>query len=211
MTRNYKRRLHVGYEEGAPRLAPQGSADRYGSGRNGVYAPEFDNPLCDKWKRQGWRYERQPKIGLFYPSPNGFNDPLSVALVVDFLMRIEPNYMMTSSLLADGLREQFPHIAWDSVTVGRIMMGLVEEAAQTSRPNHQKPPLEESRYTNGRVFRINPSPGNHYWLAQLREYFGNLAIEHVEQARVGEKPDRTGQIWADVTTLPWGVAPRWKG
>lgn len=205
--RTFRPRKHIGFEPGVIRIADRRSSDKYGSGRNGVWAPEFDPKLIDKWKRQGWRYERQPKIGLIYPDVNGFNDPLSVALVVDLVMRLEPNKYIPSSVLVSLLSEQFPHILWDAVTVGRIMKALVEEAADRRAPGGAEPPLTEIRFSDGRVFLIHANPGNHYWLAQVREYFGTLAEQYVAAAHKGEKLDRSGQIWADVTTLPWGVAP----
>ena len=195
------------FQAGAPRLAEPESSDRYGNGRRGVWNPNLPNPMVLRWKRQVWRAERQVRTMVYYPSKNGFNDPLTITCLLDLLIRMEPATFLNAPVLVDFLEDEYPQIVWDAVTVGRIMKALVEEAAITERPNNQPAPIIEYRYSDGRVYMINPSPGNHYWLCQLREYFGRCAEKYARDLRGDEPPSRDGQIWADVTTLPWGEPP----
>lgn len=204
----YRPRKHHGFSPGAPRIAPIESSGHYGNGRRGVWNPEYPDHLVKKWTRQGMRGDRQKPVGLIMPMPNGFNDPISIALVVDLLLRIEYGTFLNSALLSEMLQREFPHIIWDPVTVGRIMKALVEESFDRRPPNGGQPPIEEIRLSDGRVYMLHlDNPYHHAWLAKVREHFGKLAEAAVKAANEGERPVRDGQVWADVTTIQWGSKP----
>lgn len=169
-----------------------------------VGAPQpFSDNLCDKWRREGWRYERQPKIGLLMRVRNSHNSPLCIALVTDLLLRTEPEATFSALSFTTALWEEFPHIMWDQYTVGRILRNLCDEAAQTDRINDQLPPVASMKWGGLTMYMVNASRQNWWWLGHVREAFGQAA--QAEWDSMSDSPTRDDSAWAPIDTVPkWG-------
>lgn len=153
----------------------------------------------DKWRRQVWRYERQPKSGLSLPMLNGRNNPIAIMCVVDALMRIDdPNLYIVSSAFSDLMNVKYPHVRWDAVTCGRILSELAATAEDLKGPEHIQPPIYQTWWNGKRVYGLNPSILGHYWWGELREFLGDKSEQFIQTFReTGEAP-LNPTIWAEI-------------
>ena len=86
--------------------------------------PIFSSLIMDRWRRQAGRFANQPKSAITYPVANGINDPLTWAMLVDALLRLDPDTYINSAPLTAMLEPEYPQIIWDPVTVGRVLSEL---------------------------------------------------------------------------------------
>lgn len=74
--------------------------------------------------RRKIRFERWEQST--YPIRNGYNDPLSCMLVLMGLLNIDEHVQLRASDYANWLSLRYPQVAWDAVTVGKILAVLAE-------------------------------------------------------------------------------------
>lgn len=129
-------------------------------------------------KAEQYRQQRS----AFYHVKNGYNDPLSNALVLDLLTRLKPDQVLRAGNLTPQLEREYPQIAWDNYTVGRIMGNLAVFCKSQGFDY-----VEMNRDYLGRYMTVDPTPESMAWLIDLRERVGQLAHEAVIASRRGEK------------------------
>ena len=56
----------------------------------------FPRQATERWRRQMGRFTNQPRGGLQYPTTNGHFDPLSIASLMDLILRSRPPEMRVS-------------------------------------------------------------------------------------------------------------------
>lgn len=180
----------------------------------------------DKWRYEGWRYERQPRIGLQMPQINGYECPISFLLVVDALMRTDPKAEIYASTFTDLLRGEFPHIIWDSQTVGRLL-SRVAELSMESRSHRARHPqgvepaqfLVREEVSGLYRYILFAGAGNQLWAGTVREFMSRWVakwlIEIADDAQRGRyrrtRPTYSRGDWfEELRTAPWGrFEPDW--
>ena len=173
--------------------------------------PIFSSLIMDRWRRQAGRFANQPKSAITYPVANGINDPLTWAMLVDALLRLDPDTYINSAPLTAMLEPEYPQIIWDPVTVGRVLSELHAYARDLERPNK---PFDEwclfDRTANGstRNYIIAPDEVSRLWLGCVREYLGQQAITKVEEWRMFGKEPRPGEKFTyPIAKITWGQRP----
>lgn len=151
-----------------------------------------------------WNSDRR---NLFYPSPNGYNDPVSIAFVLDALIRIPHEAPIRATWLASFLNAEYTSVVWDATCVGRILGELAEEADEDARGRVERAPIRRAQDYKGNYFwtqRSNPELGlwTGKWLSDRREWMGAKAREAAKTVRRGQhsaksKRGLADNVWAD--------------
>lgn len=158
--------------------------------------PALFSPGTTKvWKRQ------RP---LAHPQPNSHFDPVSIALTLDAILRMEHDHLIRARPLADLLNEEYPQVMWDAVTVGKILASIVEAAKASGAPENE-PPLARGVTSGAAFFAVHPSVLNWRWLAALRHAMGARAEEVIEtERRLGKRLARPDFPWDVTEGIEWG-------
>lgn len=155
-------------------------------------------------RMQRWAADRR---NLFYPTPNGYNDPLSVAFVLDALVRMPKDHAFRAKTLTELLAREYPAVVWDSVIVGRILAELADEAAQDGNNDPARVVLRRGHDYKGGFYWLQPTDPKlgrmtDRWLSDRREWVGTRAREATKAPRHGSRSPKAGRglrdmIWAD--------------
>lgn len=161
----------------------------------------FPKPVTERWRRQMGRYTNQPKGPLAYPVPNGVNDPLSIACVLDLVLRLEVGPYMSGGNLAFELNRSYEQVIWDAVTVGKILSDVVSFAdlLEMPSPHHQRP-LYLRKHGGIRNYIVHDDPHGWQWIGLIREYMGRKAEEYIRERR----QDRPDSVWEPVMGFKYG-------
>lgn len=175
-------------------------------------------PKTDPWGLLGlpetaatlsYRARRGMRHGLTLrqPTPNGIHDPMSHMLIVETLLNVKPYEQFPTRALVGLLRLQFPWMAWDLVTVGRIL-GDLEEALVDVAPGPIQP-LHRKRLRDGTYWTMNQTEAGWLVLVGLRRELQKLAELEIEQLQRGQKPDRLSSPLEECRSLrpAWANEP----
>jgi hypothetical protein len=149
--------------------------------------PVFTEAAMNQWKAQ--------QTTLIRPFRNGRRDPVTIALVLDLLLRMEHDKIVRTTETVALLRYHYPQASWDVTTVGRILSELADIAADSGagRPY----PLEKDEDATGcKIYAVHVTPANWQWLGKIRHAMGRKAATILE-----EEPRRGGK------RLPWNASP----
>jgi hypothetical protein len=139
--------------------------------------------------------------GLKHRARSGFNDPLSVALVLDALIHSFPAAYVRATYLTLWLNRNRSDFIWEPITVGRILGEIVDVSAETFAGSE---PLPVDRGTDwrGHYMVIDPDGGatGRLWLMKLLSGLVRKCEEVVEDEEDGVVAARNGSVWADVET-----------
>ena len=91
---------------------------------------------------------RHGRTTFFHRAKNGINDPYTFFHVVETLLDIEPNRQFNSGQLAAHLNQENPLLAWDAITVGRVLNDILENLAEAN-PDEKFQPLTRYRDWSG--------------------------------------------------------------
>lgn len=161
----------------------------------------FPRAATERWRRQMGRFTNQPRGALVYPSHNGHFDPLSIAAVVDCILRLEIGPYINAGNLAYELTRHYDQIVWDPVTVGRILSDLVSFAHELKMPSEQHEyPVYLRKHGGIRNYIIHNDPNGWQWLGLVRDYMGNKATEFVRE----NNRERSVDLWNPVFDFKYG-------
>jgi hypothetical protein len=146
--------------------------------------------------KQRRKWQRQVKT-LYYPTPCGYNDPLSVVCVVDFLMRVNPAETIRAKYVCDLLTVLNPQLVWNAVTVGQILAEISLLATESFRDPDQRA-LVRTRDWQGNRWHINATASAWKWLTLLRDHAGKLAETQIKAVAEGKEVRRNGSVWVDL-------------
>lgn len=156
----------------------------------------FADGTTKTWIRQ--------RPALAHPQRNSHNDPVTVALLLDGMLRLEHDHVLRAKPLADLLNEQYPQLLWDAVTVGKILASLSEAAKASGAPETELP-LERGVTSGAAFFAFRPSVLNWRWLASLRHAMGRKAEEVIQTERkLGKAIARPDFPWDAFAEVEWG-------
>jgi hypothetical protein len=159
------------YRRERPQLTP-GDRSRYFSREKLGTNRLFTEYQIKKWSGQA--------RNLRHAQAAGRQDPLSIMLVLDLLLRIEPEYEIRARDVTDLLSVEHPDIWWDSVTTGRILTKLKEVIDQYCTAEAGRRPLEMETDRDGAYYVMVPSISNWIMLGEMRERMGTLAEQVIE-------------------------------
>lgn len=116
-----------------------------------------------------------------YVHQNGHNDPLSVALVIDTIMRMKPSEEMRARFFTALLTQVHPRVRWDAITVGKILGEISEMASQRFGRNEAIVKQRRDRY--GFWWTLKPTHDTWAWLLMLLDHAWKKFEERDEQLR----------------------------
>lgn len=176
----------------------------------------FTQNTVDRWRREAGHTRSASEIVPAWP--NGRNDPASIALVLDCLLRLSPGPNITSAMLVGFLQDQYAQIDWDAVTVGRILGQLVD-AAHDKTPHgtyeggnpdapithEQNAPIYKWRNAGLTQFCIEDNLPARHWLGAARSLAARMARYRLKNVTTA---DPTGElVWGPFSDLPYGTNP----
>jgi len=162
---------------------------------NAAYVPTdlagyFERPK----ETRTWQHQVQTS---FHPSRAGHNDPLSVMLVLDTLMRIRPSDMIRAKYLVGLLRQLHPHLIWNTVTVGHIL-GELSELAEEAFEDTERRPLIQKRDFQSNFWQITVTADAWKWFSSLRTLIGKLNADSLARELRGEDVRRDTSVWSQI-------------
>jgi hypothetical protein len=89
-----------------------------------VLMEENDRRLAFERLPKAEQAARRKAPRLVYRVKNGYQDPITVLLVLDVLLDMRTDIEIRSQRLAGFLNERFPSHVWDAVTVGKVLADL---------------------------------------------------------------------------------------
>lgn len=150
-----------------------------------------------KWRQQaGWSKKGRPAY-IHKPSPNGRQDPLSICLVFDCLMRLETDGILQANLMGRILADNYPQVTWDSVTVGYILSSIADVVADRTSP----PPLIRDRSGGLSYYIIADTIEARRWMGVARDFLGEAALNDVDAVRNGQENPLRLTIYEDLGLL----------
>jgi hypothetical protein len=161
----------------------------------------FPRDVTERWRRQMGRFTNQPRGALVYPSPNGHFDPLSIAAVLDCILRLELGTYITGNNLAHELNRSYPQITWDPVTTGKILSDIAGFAAELKLPHEKyEQPFYVRKLGGGRHYLVHDDPHGWQWLGLVRDFMGREAERYIREG----KYDRPIDVWTPVLAFKYG-------
>lgn len=144
---------------------------------------------------------------LVHPVENGRQDPYSVACVVDLLLQLDVSTtpQFPTAALMPLLRRNYAHIAWDPITVGRIL-GEIAEMAAVWDP--QQPALDHIRVAANSLWDLRSDRHANQWFWRLRRFIQERChqLEAWEHEHNRRAPWRAKSVWTDfIENLPIGA------
>lgn len=161
----------------------------------------FPREATERWRRQMGRFTNQPKGPLAYRTPNGTYDPLTIAAVMDCLLRLELGPYINAGNLTFELSRTYDQINWDPITVGKILADLHSFAIELTMPSeHHERPIYVRKRGGVRNYLIHNDPHGWQWLGLVRDYMGQKAEEYTRD----DVKTRSIELWAPVQTFKYG-------
>jgi hypothetical protein len=140
---------------------------------------------------------------LSHPTPAGWCDPVSIALVLDAILRLEHDTTIRAGHLNDILNAEYPQVAWNPNTVGRILSELAEAAAATGA---ESPAIVRGLTRGGNRFAVNVDSLNWRWLYEVEKRMLDLAERVTLDERVtGKVKSRPSFPHDVVASVRWGA------
>lgn len=138
---------------------------------------------------------------LKHRTRSGFNDPMSVFLVIDAMLSAFPGSYLRSMYLSLWLNRNRPDFIWEPITVGRIMGEIVDVAAETFE-GMERFPVDRGTDWRGHYIVIDPDGGytGRLWLYKLRQRLIEKCQALLDAEFDGEVPARSDSVWFDVDT-----------
>ena len=139
--------------------------------------------------------------GLKHRARSGFNDPMSVALVLDAMINSFPSAYLRATYLTLWLNRNRPDFIWESITIGRIMGEIVDVAAETFAG--QEPlPVDRGTDWRGHYVVVDPEGGavGRLWLMKLMLGLAQKCRRAMEDEADGVIKPRSESVWSDVDT-----------
>jgi hypothetical protein len=166
-----------------------------------LYAPDslFDDIEVSEETRRKWQWQAE----FLVPRHQGsWNDPLTVTLVLDAILQIEPRTIIRSRRFEPILNNAFPRVAFEKQTVGRIINELSEIVMTCPTVSTTDAPLRLGRDYHGLLWEWDPTLANLAALYQMRDYIGALAL--LQSRDPNYNLTRTPSVWEN---FEWSDIP----
>lgn len=171
-------------------VQPRDPGDRYG--RQTISGA---TELATNRKMRLWTASR---IQFVHRTKNGIYDPYSYFHLVEELAHVKSWTRFTAAQLAQYLNQKRPQLAWDAVTVGRILGDLIDSWHEAN-PGDENQPLRAWRSWDGNYYEMTDyAPARAVLLAMLDDLIGTCQTVH--------EIEETGQ-YAKRPVSPLGNCP----
>jgi len=134
---------------------------------------------------------------VFYPSPAGYNDPLTHMCVIDVVMRLKPSDVIRAKYLWKLLQHTHPQVQWNSVVTGVALSEIATICEENFREKSLRP-LISTRDFAGLKFKLQPTSEGWKWLETMRLFAAERAIEVQKEMRDGKMVRRQSSVWSDL-------------
>jgi len=140
---------------------------------------------------------------LAHPVPAGWWDPVSIALVLDCLLRLEHDTVIRARHLVQLMNAEYPQMSWNPTVVGRIMSDLAEASLASGAT--AEPPIDRFRASHGHQFIVNVNSLNWRWLIGVRRAVADYAETVIREERaLGEFSPRRNFPFDVISQVRWG-------
>lgn len=154
------------------------------------------------WRLQAGHWKRQPKGTLRWPSVNGPNDPLSIMLVLDCIMRLETDAYIQAGGLTALLGREYQQVIWDPVNVGKILAGL-HDLGMDAAPRGNGP-LGRQSYGGAVMYAMSEDPEAWKYLGAVRQRIGTITEGLIRAAHEDQVlPTRDSSVWDEIGQVAW--------
>jgi len=140
------------------------------------------------------------KNAFFHRVRNGIHDPFTFFHVTETLLTVLPRNRFSAAELADHLNETKPVLAWDAVTVGRVLNDIRDSFRDAN--NHERfQPIVSTRHWTGTQYEIADYPEARAGLIRLVDDLVQLGTQLREAEDQGEAPKRLASPLAACPSL----------
>lgn len=162
----------------------------------------FDRTKIARWRKQMGHGMRKDGM-LYQPVRNGENHALSIACVVDLLLRVDHDAYVYPAGMTALLTQEYGHLVqWDPYTVGRIFSGLIGNSPMLVDRGAR--PIGSVTWGGARQLVINWSSWKAWqWLGEIRERMGAKALRDITEMRAGNDVQRSPEVWDLVESIDW--------
>lgn len=115
---------------------------------------------------------------LVYKTLNSFQDPMSLMLVVDALLRIDTSIELRAKYLVEYMDAHYNQIQWDHINLGKILAALADDMNDVL-PNTSF--LRPSRDENGWFYLLSVTPESIELLFRLRDDLQKLTLSRLQE------------------------------
>ena len=163
------------------------------------YGKLFAQTTRERWREQaGWARRGRNRY-YHLPTVNGYNDPLSIMLVFDCMMRLETTSILQANTFTRILVDHYTQVRWDQITVGKILAGLA--TVTDDRGNPDFPPLTREK-SNGVVYYVvSDHVRTREWMGRGREWLGEQVGKYIADYREGVPNTLPLTIYDDLGNL----------
>lgn len=111
---------------------------------------------------------------LVHRPKNGIYDPITFFHVLDCLLEMKPGTLFTTREFVDGeLRGHSQALAWDTVTVGRVIADMAESLHEANGTH----PIEAVRRWNGMLYGVSKELEDRIAMENLLDDLATLSEE----------------------------------
>lgn len=162
----------------------------------------FTRTTINRWRKQMGHGMRKDDM-LYQPVKNGENHALSIACVVDLLLRIDHDAYTFPAGVTALLEQDYGHLVqFDSFTVGRIFSNLIGNSPLLADKSQR--PIGTVHWGGARQLVINWDSWKAWkWLGEIRDIMGRRAsLDQKVMRQRGDAP-RTASVWDPVEAILW--------
>lgn len=152
-----------------------------------------------RWREQaGWARRGRNRFHHL-PTKNGRNDPLSVELVFDCLMRLNTDGIVQANNFTRILIDNYDQVLWDPVTVGVILTGLATVTDDRGAPG--SPPITREKSGGVVHYVISDAVATREWMGRAREWLGEQVGAYIRDYRAGVENNLPATIYDEIGNL----------
>lgn len=150
----------------------------------------FHPTIITRWRRQAGRLTNSARGTLIRPQPARDTDPMTIMLVLDGLLRTNPDAYINAGNLTQHFVDarQYPQVIWNHIVVGRLLSCFHDVAAEIPAPNGGAPMISRVRYGSQKNYIIQPDIHTWHWLGCLRDHFGQLNAATIRRELDEQQP-----------------------
>lgn len=159
---------------------------------DGITQP-FEKTTVDAWRLQSGRHSQRPRRGLARPTPARDSDPLTIMLLLDAILRTNPDAYLNAGNLTDHIvaSGEYRQVMWNGTVVGRLLSCLYDIAGEVTIPNGGTRMIDRVNYGGQRNYILQPDIHTWRWLGCLREHFGQLAAKTIDDEIRLQEPNQS--------------------
>ena len=172
----------------------------------------FHRKITQRWRRQAGRLPNSAKGHLIRPQPARDTDPVTIMLLLDGILRTNPDAKINSGNLTQHFtnRDEYQQIIWNPIVVGRLLSCIFDLSEGIPLPNGGPKMIGKSNNAGQLNYSISDDIHTWHWLGYLREHFGQLAEDTIAREIAEREPVKLtyDEVWLGSWSYRYGDAPK---